>query len=60
MQTSLVNFEFEHEKVSVLTCAPSLCHELSKADCRGLTPKLEQFLASRPEAPFLALDLDNV
>ena len=60
MQTSFVNSEFEHEKVSVLTCAPSLCQELSKADCRGLTPKLEQFLASRLETPFLALDLDNV
>ena len=60
MQTSLINSGFENEKVSVLACAPSLRHELSEADSRGLTPKLEQFLAGRPETPFLALDLEHV
>jgi hypothetical protein len=37
-----------------------MCSIASQADNRSLTPKLEQFLASRPETPFLALDLDSV
>ena len=60
MQTSYVNSGFESEGVSVLECSPSLRHDLSRADCRSLSPKLEQFLASRPETPFLALDLEQV
>ncbi|WP_342347539.1 type III PLP-dependent enzyme [uncultured Nitrospira sp.] len=60
MPTSFVNSGFENEGVSVLASAPSLRHVLSQADCRSLTPKLEQFLAGRPETPFLALDLEQV
>jgi ornithine decarboxylase len=60
VQTSYVNSGLENEGVSVLACAPSLRHDLSQADNRSLTPTLEQFLASRPETPFLALDLERV
>lgn len=60
MQTSVVNSGFENEGVSVLASAPSLRHVLPQADYRSLTPKLEQFLAGRPETPFLALDLEQV
>ncbi|HNP61984.1 MAG TPA: type III PLP-dependent enzyme [Nitrospirales bacterium] len=60
MQTSVVNSGFENEGVSVLASAPSLRHVWSQIDCRSLTPKLEQFLAGRPETPFLALDLEQV
>jgi len=60
VQTSYVNSALENKGDSVLACAPLQPHVLSPADNRSLSPKLEQFLASRPETPFLALDLDSV
>ncbi len=60
MQTSYVNSGLDHEGVSTLACAPPLCLDASQSDTRGLTPKLEEFLVSRPETPFLAVDLSQV
>jgi len=60
VQTSYVNSGLDYEGISSLVCAPPLCHDASQADTRSLTPKLEEFLASRPETPFLAIDLAHV
>ncbi len=60
MQPSYVNSVLENEEFSVLPCASALLYDAPPADTRGLTPKLEQFLASRPDTPFLAFDLARV
>lgn len=60
MQTRYVDSALDAEKVSVLTCAPLPLQPSLLADCSRLTLKLEEFLASRPETPFLAFDLDHV
>lgn len=60
MQTGYIPDAVAKEKTAVLTCAPVFPHGYSQADHHSLTPKLEQFLASRPDTPFLALDLDRV
>lgn len=60
MQTICVNSVLENEAISVLPCAPSLLDDVPPSDTCRLSPKLEQFLSSRPDTPFLALDLAHV
>jgi len=60
VETRDVPVSLEHEDVSVLDWAPPPCPDVSQAEIRCLTPKIEEFLASRPDTPFLAVDLSQV